>query len=76
MARDGWQAAPSEALWCGEVVVGREVDGGTETDYFYGYSADEDEPDAADLVPVGWDLLEVKVRATPRHPAWVPPEQV
>jgi len=52
-----WGASPSFARWYGEVVVGRNVDGGTETDYHYGYSNDED-PNVHDLVPEGWDLLE------------------
>jgi len=73
MATDGWGAAPSEARWYGFVVIGRDVDGGTETDHVDAYSAAEDRPDTLLLVPDGWEALEVAVQPTPRHPDWRPP---
>lgn len=59
-----WGATPSSSLWYGEVICGRDATG--ETDYFYGYSNDPD-PDVADLVPDGWELLESTRNRTPQR---------
>lgn len=60
-----WGAAPNTAKWYGEVVVGRDVPGGgTETDYFHGYSNDAD-PHVGELTPDGWETLESKLERTP-----------
>jgi hypothetical protein len=66
---DTWSAAPSEALWYGEV-IGSKL--GEDIDYVYGYSSATDEPDIDDLVPEGWVVEEGKILPTPRNPAWVP----
>lgn len=70
----GWAAAPSVALWCAFLVIGRgDSRTGTETDYVYAYSADDDAPDTACLVPDGWELLEpAEVKPTPGNPLWEP----
>lgn len=54
-----WHATPEDAVWYGEVVIGRDVPGGTDTTYEYGYSTDDD-PDVKLLVPDGWSMLESK----------------
>lgn len=58
------QCQPSEADWYVEVTFGRDVPGGTETNYAYGYWAG-DRPstgEIAALTPAGWDVLESVVR--------------
>lgn len=50
-----WGADPKGAVWYGEVIAVK----GDETDYFYGYST-EDDPDVTSLVPDGWKMLESK----------------
>lgn len=66
-----WTAPPQNALWYGEVVVCFSEEDG-DTDYFYGYSADDEAPDVELLVPEGWALIESLVAPTPLNPAWVP----
>jgi len=58
---DAWKASPQDddVIWYGEVVVGRDVPGGTHTTYQYGYSAELD-PDPSGLCPDGWAVLESK----------------
>lgn len=60
-----WNAAPSAALWYGEVIYS--LDDG-DTNYSYGYSS-HPEPDdpRKHLVPEGAELVEYSVRATPRN---------
>lgn len=61
MGVTNWTAAPSTALWYGEVIVDKE---GEDTTYEYGYSNDED-PNVHDLVPDGWTELESKLERIP-----------
>jgi hypothetical protein len=51
-------AEPKGAKWYGEVIVGRDVPGGTATDYYYGYSDAVEAPDLSGLVPDGWTVLD------------------
>lgn len=66
-----WHAHPSEARWYCEVIFGKDLpNGGTETDYNYGYSAAAQEPDhdsVWDLVPSGYTIVEYSVHMTPDH---------
>lgn len=66
-----WGALPGESLWYGEVIVGRNIPGGTETDYQYDYSQQIAAPDVTLLVPEGWELLQSQLNKTPRHPDYV-----
>lgn len=69
MRHSDWHDAPRDALWYGEVICSHPDQ---DTDYFYGYSSDDEAPDVALLVPEGWTLLESTVNATPGNPAFVP----
>lgn len=68
----GWDAAPSESLWYGEVICEK---AGEDTDYWYGYSKEEEPPAVEKLVPDGWTMLESTLKMTPGHPDYVPPEE-
>jgi hypothetical protein len=62
------QCQPAEADWYVEVIFGRDVPGGTETNYSYGYYAG-DQPGAdevSDLTPPGFDVLESVIKPTGR----------
>jgi hypothetical protein len=59
-----WNASQLDAKWYGEVVFGWTLpDGGTETDYNYGYSSNESEPDPRQMSPDGveYEILEYSV---------------
>lgn len=59
-----WHAAPSDAKWYCEVIFGKPG----ETDYNYGYSAAETQPDEDtvwDMVPAGYTILEYTIHMTP-----------
>lgn len=62
-----WNDAPG-SKWYGEVVYGRSWEigsyTGTETDYAYGYSNDEEPPAVELLLPEGMELIESRVELT------------
>lgn len=60
-----WHARPSDAKWYAEVIFGDD----SHTDYNYGYSSAEEEPDKDtlwDMIPEGQTLIESKIIAIER----------
>lgn len=61
------QCQPDEADWYMEVTYGRDVPGGTETDYNYGYYKGAKPTRPSDLVPPGFKVLESHVERAGKH---------
>lgn len=68
-----WSSTPQRARWYGEVIY---VDADGETTYAYAYSAAQDEPDAALILPAALrdSIIETTVKPTPKNEAWTPDE--
>ena len=65
------QCQPDEADWYMEVTYGRDVPGGTETDYNYGYYKGAKPTRPSDLVPPGFKGTRV-ARRTSREALTLP----
>jgi hypothetical protein len=58
--------APSQARWYVFAVIGRDIDGGTETSEISNYYGSDRRPTRADIRPEGWQVLEFTTRAVNR----------
>jgi hypothetical protein len=59
-------ASPGQARWYALAVIGRDVDGGTETNEVSNYYENQRRPQRADFRQPGWQVLEFTVRAVNR----------
>lgn len=59
------QCNPNEAEWLLFLVIGRDISGGTETDYLNLYFKGEI-PRPKDHIPDGWELIESHIDAIVR----------
>lgn len=64
------QCQPSDADWYVEVIFGRDIPGGAETNYAYGYwaGAQPGPAEVASLVPPGFSKLESVIKPAGRLP--------